>query len=195
MVVADEILEPSPINWRRLLASEIRGALKRSGQYDYTYARPNRRQVPGVVLPTLRSPHVEAAVVIDTSGSMTTEDLKAALSDTKALLNQAGSYQCKFVACDALATRAVAITDVKQAARRLKGGGGTDMRIGIDAAIKPHRGTKPNIVVVMTDGYTPWHETSPDRSVTVIAVVPTGLPDRFTPPSWMRTVLRDRRAD
>jgi hypothetical protein len=51
---------------------------------------------------------------------------------------------------------------------RLLGGGGTDMRIGIAAAESSH--PCPDIVVVLTDGYTPWPDR-PTRARLVVAII------------------------
>jgi Putative metallopeptidase domain len=69
---AQEILSPK-VDWRTLLAAELRRAVAEvAGAVDYSYRRPSRRSaVSGpVVLPALRRPVPEVAVVCDTSGSM-----------------------------------------------------------------------------------------------------------------------------
>jgi predicted metal-dependent peptidase len=70
------------------------------------------------------------------------------------------------LACDATVgatMRVRRVTDV-----RLVGGGGTDMRVGIAAAESAH--PRPDIVVVLTDGYTPWPER-PTRARLVVAII------------------------
>jgi predicted metal-dependent peptidase len=70
---------------------------------------------------------------------------------------------------------------------KLVGGGGTDMRVGIDAALKLR--PRPHVIIVLTDGYTPW-PSSPPRDVKVIA----GIIDNpnADAPSWITTVpIRD----
>jgi predicted metal-dependent peptidase len=65
---------------------------------------------------------------------------------------------------------------------RLEGGGGTDMGVGLAAT---ERMTPcPEIVIVITDGYTPWPERPPRGMRTI--VVKTDA--RGTSPSWARTV-------
>src|SRR4051794_27554041 len=62
---AESVL-PSRVDWRRVLAAEVRSALAAvSGQVDYSYRRPSRRACasPGVVLPTLHRPVPEVAIV------------------------------------------------------------------------------------------------------------------------------------
>jgi len=158
---ADGVLEPQ-VDWRRLLAGAVREAVAwASGAADYTYARPSRRGrvLPRVVLPSLRKPIPRAAVVIDTSASMGEPQLAAALGEVAGVLRSVGlgGNRVNVIACDAavhVARRAATVADVE-----LRGGGGTDMRVGIARALEgPH---PPQVVVVLTDGETPWPAEAP----------------------------------
>ena len=87
---------------------------------------------------------------------------------------------------DAKAYAAKKFTGAKGMAS-VSGRGGTDMRVGITAALEAT--PKPTVVVVMTDGDTPW----PDQAtrIPVIAVIIGTNPSRqgAQVPSWIRTVL------
>ena len=100
---AQDVITPK-VNWRALLAAELRRALAEvSGAVDYSYRRPSRRAaVAGnVVLPALRRPVPEVAVVCDTSASMTDDLLAAALAEVDGLLRSLGmSRQVRVLACD-----------------------------------------------------------------------------------------------
>ena len=50
---------------------------------------------------------------------------------------------------------------------QLSGGGGTDMRVGISAALEHGA----NIIIVMTDGYTPWPEAAPRGTKVICCLV------------------------
>ena len=85
---AELTVQPA-VDWRRVLAAELRRAVAdTAGAVDYSYRRPSRRApVAGqVVLPALRRPVPEVAVVCDTSGSMTEDLLAAALAEVEGLL-------------------------------------------------------------------------------------------------------------
>ena len=100
---AEEILNPK-INWRKVLAAELRRAVAEvSGAVDYSYRRPSRRAaVTGnVVLPALRRPVPEVAVVCDTSGSMTEDLLAMVLAEVEGLMRALGlARQVRVLACD-----------------------------------------------------------------------------------------------
>jgi predicted metal-dependent peptidase len=71
------------------------------------------------------------------------------------------------------------------AAARLVGGGGTDMGAGIADALRGR--PRPDIVVVLTDGYTPWPEAAPPARV-VVCLVGTRPAERSSVPSWAHVV-------
>jgi predicted metal-dependent peptidase len=173
------------VNWRTLLAAELRRAVAdRAGAADYSYRRPSRRAaaVGNVVLPALRHPVPDVAVVCDTSGSMTDELLAMTLAEVEGLLRSLGVIrQLRVLACDAAAGPAQRVTSARQV--ELTGGGGTDMGAGIAAAVALR--PRPAITVVLTDGYTPWPAQPPKGTRVLIALLGDRAPEA---PFWARAV-------
>lgn len=186
---ADTHLAPK-IDWRRELAARVRTALADvSGAADYRYARPSRRSAacPGLILPSLRRPVPEVAVVVDTSGSMGNALLARCLAEVQGILRAAGARDgVPVLAVDAAVH---ATTRVHRAAQvRLAGGGGTDMGVGIDAArrLRP----QPTVVIVLTDGYTPWPATPPVGIRVVVGLLGGGVT-----PAWAKAVRVDTEGE
>ncbi|MDX6326069.1 MAG: hypothetical protein QOK15_2423 [Nocardioidaceae bacterium] len=188
---AESVL-PSRVDWRRVLAAEIRHAVAAvAGSVDYSYRRPSRRQAAAfpAVLPTLHRPVPHVAVVCDTSGSMHDELLARALAEVEGILTRAGlrSGGLRVLAVDTdvhAVSRASRARDVV-----LAGGGGTDMGRGIDAALALR--PRPSVVIVLTDGFTPWPLDPPRGVRVVVGVLVDGedlVPDL---PAWSRPVVID----
>jgi hypothetical protein len=191
---AESVL-PTRVDWRRVLAAEVRRAVALvAGRVDYTYRKPSRRAATAfpVVLPSLVRPVPEVAVVCDTSGSMVDELLGRALTEVEGILTRAGlpSGSVRVLAVD------TCVHAVRRASRasqvELVGGGGTDMGAGIASAaqLRP----RPGVVVVLTDGYTPWPERPP-RGVTVIVGLLQQEGMHQPPvPAWARCIMIDEAA-
>jgi len=181
---AEELLTPK-VDWRRLLAALLRRSVAQvSGAVDYSYRRPSRRSTVagGVVLPALRRPVPEVAVVCDTSGSMSDELLAMALTEVDGLLKSLGlARQLRVLACDTAVEAAQRITSTRQVT--LTGGGGTDMGAGIAAAaaLRP----RPAVCVVLTDGVTPWPDLPPKGMRIIVALLGDEPPQ---PPAWAAVV-------
>jgi predicted metal-dependent peptidase len=187
---AESVL-PSRIDWRRVLAGEVRSAVAAvSGKVDYTYRRPSRRAHLNrdVVLPTLRHPIPDVAIVCDTSGSMHHRLLARALSEIEAVLTRVGLRQTQ-VRVLAVDTAVHTVRRVSRAAEvQLAGGGGTEMGSGIEAAaaLRP----RPTVVIVLTDGYTPWPDRPPPGVRVIVGLLTEGFrPRGWLPPDWARTVV------
>ncbi|MBR7839269.1 hypothetical protein KDL01_38770 [Actinospica durhamensis] len=188
-------MEPTQ-DWRAVLAGALRGVLATTrGAGDYTYRRPSRRTASlggSIVLPSLRRPLPRLAVVIDTSGSVSDTDLGDALGEVAGICRSVGLHGDKVsvYSCDA------AVHTVEQICRAqeisLVGGGGTDLRKGIARAASAHPG--PDVVVVLTDGMTPWPAASPGcRVIAGIFGSVSRYSERYEaarpmPPSWIETV-------
>jgi predicted metal-dependent peptidase len=171
---ADEVLEPS-VSWQRILAAAVRrGIADVAGRVDFTYRRPSRRAsvVPDVVLPSLRQPLPQVAMVLDTSGSMSDSMLGQALAEVTGVLRAlgVGRRQLKLLCCDAQAYEVQRVRNIGDVA--LVGGGGTDMGAGLGAALalKP----RPDLVIVLTDGFTPWPPAPPAGPRVIVGLMDLG---------------------
>ncbi|MEU9390665.1 VWA-like domain-containing protein [Streptomyces sp. NPDC048324] len=193
---AEEAFHP-PQPWRELLGAAVRSAATAPGAgEDYSYGRPARRSagLSGVVLPSLRRRPPRVCVVIDTSGSVSDAELGSALLEVAAISRAVGGRRdlVTVVPCDAAAR--VAHPLCRAEGIPLLGGGGTDLRTGFAKALRTRPG--PDVVVVLTDGQTPWPEERP-ACRTVVGLFPRPddswdeedpeyVPD--TPPDWARVV-------
>lgn len=182
---AEDNLKPK-INWRRELATAIRHAVADiAGAVDYSYRKPSRRQGQigngKVVLPSLRRPIPSVAVVVDTSGSMSDQMLSQALAEVSGILKGMGHREgVHVIACDAQVHTCRKVFSPRQI--QLAGGGGTDMGEGIHAAMKLR--PQPQVVVVITDGFTPYPETPPKGTRVIIALTDA----QGDSPPWAKTV-------
>jgi predicted metal-dependent peptidase len=195
---AQELLEPT-IDWRKALAGAFRTSLATVlGRRDYVYTRPSRRQSAmrignhEIILPSMRKPAPPAiAIIVDTSGSIGNDEITLFLSEVDGIVKANGISQgVTIIPCDAdigeiqkLRSRG-AITTLK-----LTGGGGTDMGVGIAAAGKLR--PTPKIVIVLTDGFTPW-PTSLPKGVETLIVCLTAEESLNTTPNWAKTILIDK---
>ena len=173
-------------DWRTLLRRAVKQTIYISGSGDqFSYRRPNRRkQNSNFIFPSMFRIRPKVAVVVDTSGSMSDAELNAALNEVDALLKELRSEVTVFSVDAEVHT----VQRVRHANHiHLQGGGGTDMMIGIRAASELKQ--KPNLIVVITDGYTDWDTQRPPKTPPVIAV----LTDRnsATPPAWIYSIRAD----
>ncbi|MFB7391863.1 VWA-like domain-containing protein [Streptomyces sp. NPDC059810] len=197
---AEEVFHP-PQPWRDLLGAAVRSAASASGAgEDYSYGRPSRRSagLPGAVLPSLRRRPPRVSVIVDTSGSVSDAELGGALLEVAAISRAVGGRRdlVTVMSCDAAARTVHPLCRAEGIP--LVGGGGTDLRTGFSRALRTV--PRPDVVVVLTDGQTPWPSERPACRTVVglfrrdgsrrgrswIENDPDYEPD--TPPDWARVV-------
>ncbi|MCB8818578.1 VWA-like domain-containing protein [Desulfosporosinus sp. SRJS8] len=181
---AEEKLHPK-VDWRKQLAAAVRFATADTmGATDYSYCRPSRRQGQvgngGVIFPSVCCPVPSVAVVADTSGSISDKMLAQTLAEISGIFKSLGQKEGIHV---------LAVDQTVEFCRRvfrpdqiqLAGGGGTDMRIGLETAsrLTPF----PQLGIVITDGHTSWPDRPP-RGMKVIAV----LFGDVTAPVWAKVI-------
>ncbi|MFD2470348.1 vWA domain-containing protein [Amycolatopsis silviterrae] len=190
---ADEAFHP-PQPWRELLGPALRSAMSGAGE-DYSYGRPARRSasLPGVVLPSLRRRPPNVCVIVDTSGSVSDAELGSAILEIAEIVRAVGGRRdlVSVLSCDAAAYATGQLCRAEGIP--LLGGGGTDLRTGFATALRAS--PRPDVIVALTDGYTPWPSARPPCR-TVVGLFPRESwvdennpqyrPE--TPPDWARVV-------
>lgn len=169
---AQKVLEPK-YDWRsklRNLSNAVLNPIR--GQLRTSFKFPSRRSGE-FIWPGKYNPNPKVLVIVDTSGSMGGL-LESCMAEVKGILRSIPSRNITFVSGDTTTSTKKKIRNVNQAT--LGGGGGTDM-----GAIIQENWEGNDLVIVITDGYTPWCEPIPKK---VIACV---LTDELVP-SWIDEV-------
>jgi predicted metal-dependent peptidase len=158
------------IPWSRELTAIVARSSREvaAGRSDWSWSRLSRRFStvlrPGAVVYRPR-----IAIIVDTSGSMA-NDGDEVLGIVRAIINRFG--QSEIIQCDA------AVTSRSKRSKEWRGGGGTDLRVAIAAAVRF------DLIVVVTDGQTPWPDVATVQSCIAILVGSAAA----DPPSWVKSL-------
>lgn len=197
---AAAILAPSVVPWQQILGPTLRkGVNARAGADEQTWAKHNRRkrhvQFAGgqVIFPGTQTPLPVVVVVRDTSGSMSASDLAVVSSEVEGIARKAGVRDENLLVMDVDA-HAYQVRRYSGAheLRDVHGRGGTDMRVGITAAA--NLTPRPGVIVVVTDGLTPWPAAPVNGVRTIACLVGEGAEAAKSqvPPFIRAVVARDR---
>jgi predicted metal-dependent peptidase len=145
--LVDFLLQPQ-LPWRMLLARYMT-ALARD---DYSYTRPSTRRGDPAIFPSLRSQQVDIVIALDTSGSISQEEMEEFITEIDAIK---GQMRARIIlhACDSELDKAGPWSFEPWEEFRLpddiSGGGGTDFRPIFDWAETLDR--TPELLIYFTD--------------------------------------------
>lgn len=159
----NDIINP-PTPWHVILLDYMQGMTRD----ETTWSRPNRRFISrGIYLPsTSYTPEMGTVVLgIDTSGSVSGEALSVAQGHMNRIAELCRPEELIVVYCDAKVQGEDRYTaeDLPMTFKSVRGGGGTDLRHlfhwvdQLDEA--------PDVMVVFTDGMTPFPDAAPEYPV------------------------------
>ncbi|ADC64695.1 Protein of unknown function DUF2201, metallopeptidase-related protein [Ferroglobus placidus DSM 10642] len=171
--LVEKALKPK-INWKALLRQHV----SKMVPHDYSFLKPSRKSPPNIILPGIvKGESIEGIVAVDTSGSISDEELSQFLSEIRWIARNYPSINITLVSCDA------AIHTEEQIRSRYeldkfkpKGGGGTDFRPVFELAAKK----RARLVIYFTDGYGSFPERKP-RFSTIWVVSEQGAPESHFP--------------
>ena len=139
------------VNWLQALRQKLRFGVSRRQPRETTWMQPNRRFLgASFVFPSTIGPESPKIVfAVDTSGSMSEQDLKQAIGELEDIRKKFGA-RVYFMDCDA-GVYASRWLMPHEKLPRLQGGGGTDFAPVFEHLISKR--IKPDYCVFFTDGY------------------------------------------
>ena len=169
--LVDQMLNPA-VPWQVLL----RDYMTRICKDDESWNRRNRRYAHAF-LPARHSERMGEIVIIgDTSGSISEEDLNRVAAEVNAIAEQVRPELIRVIWADTVVTREETFEPGEEIRLKPAGGGGTDMRVPLHHVEMNY---DPQVVVLVTDGYTPWPAVEPPYPLIVCCTtqepVPVGL--------------------
>lgn len=176
------------IDYGKLIRRKIQNAIEHvHGTGDYTFRRLPRRDVGldrRYSLPALQAPNPRVTVIIDTSGSVSDEELELFVTELGGVLRGVQRRDGIEVICaDAKVQSIKKITRV--ADLEIRGGGGTNMDIAIEEAAS--KKPRPQLVICFSDGETPWPKDP--VGVKTIAVLSREHSNWYECPKWIEKIV------
>jgi predicted metal-dependent peptidase len=125
----------------------------------------------------MKKPIPEVAVVIDTSGSIGSKELNAAVAEIKGILKTL-TKDIRLIICDAYIHSNTKVRSIPEVLSKITGGGGTDMRLAFDVLEK----NRPDFAIFITDCETPWPAAKASFKTIVVRV------GNGAAPAWTKVV-------
>lgn len=116
-------LKNPKFNWKQLIRKFITNTLP----FDYSFSRPNRK-IPGMILPGVVKETVDIVVHVDTSGSISQEELTEFMSEITGIATSHQNLNMTLIECDADIQQIVEVNSrniSKLKDMKIKGRGGT----------------------------------------------------------------------
>lgn len=182
---ANKVVKPSRTPWQKVLAQYCQRGVRIGGQVDYTFTRPSRRWRKDMIRPAMFATKPHVALVWDSSGSMGDEDHTTCSGETMKIMKLIGG--CRIISSDTEVHDSGFVSDPRKV--KIVGGGGTDMMVPINYCCKLK--DRPNLIVVLTDGDSPWDESPPSIPTVVVLTRET----HTQIPAWAKIIKAFKNDD
>lgn len=156
-----EELSYPKLDWKSML----RKFIIREIPFNYNYSRPSKRSIAcGIFMPSVVKESLEIGVAVDTSGSMSPDDLKMCVSEVLGIIKAYDNVKLTVLSCDAeVHTVSEVCCEDDVASLKLEGGGGTNFIPVFDWVADNKPGMK--LLVFFTDGYGEFPKDAPNMKV------------------------------
>ena len=165
-------LKNATLDWRTILNTFVQEEI-----CDYSFSPPDRRMEDSpFFLPDFNEKDEQVKDIlfmIDTSGSMSDEQITQCYSEIYGAISQfGGKLQGKLGFFDATVVEPVPFTDAEEfKVIRPVGGGGTSFHVIFEYVEKFMQEEPPVSIVILTDGFAPWPEEAAALGVPVLWII------------------------
>jgi predicted metal-dependent peptidase len=164
--LVNEVLDPK-VPWFHVL----RDYMTRTAQDDESWTRRNRR-FSGTFMPSRFSQKMGPVVIVGDSSGSCYDDMEAYLAETGSIATDLCPEHIRFVWCDTHVKGEQVFEEGDTVVLHPKGFGGTDMRVGL-THVEQYDSA---IVILFTDGYTPWPDVDPPYPLIVCCTTNAPVP-------------------
>lgn len=155
------------LSWEDLLRDYMQQAVRA----DSTWMRRNRR-FEKVYLPSQQTERMGPVIIIgDTSGSMYS-DYPRILGSVQGVVDECDPEKVTMIWADTVVAREEEIQRGDEIDLHPAGGGGTDMRVPLEYVAD----MEAEVVILITDGETPWPDDEPPYPLIVICTTEAAVP-------------------
>lgn len=169
--IVEELKNPT-LDWRTILNDFIQEEI-----CDYSFSPPDKRMEDcPFFLPDFNEKDEKVKDIlfmIDTSGSMSNEQITECYSEIYGAINQfGGKLQGKLGFFDAIVVEPIAFEDEEEfKIIRPKGGGGTSFHVIFDYVKEKMSHEPPVSIVILTDGYAPFPNEADALGIPVLWII------------------------
>jgi predicted metal-dependent peptidase len=163
----DGILNPV-VPWPELL----REYMTRVVMDDESWSHRTRR-FRDVFLPSRHGERMGEIIMIgDTSGSITSAELAKVAAEVSSIADTIQPEKIRLVWADDAVSSEQEFEPSEPIEIKPTGGGGTDMRVPLEYVTR----YEPEVVILVTDGLTPWPDVEPEYPLIVLCTTETAVP-------------------
>lgn len=213
--IAQQALAPSKTPWESILMSFITSGNSYTMGFNETSHNVINRRYPELILendsgeeetiiimPGFVDPMPRLADILDTSGSMDDDDIFTAMGEIDAIAKRLGlgPEDHTVTQVDTIIHETIPYVDASSIKERT-GFGGTSMDVGIEHLANLPIEKRPSVIVVCTDGVTPWpKEMVNNIPVVTLTIVGDGagygseryIKENWPVPAWIKSVYVTR---
>lgn len=166
----EDLLQPK-LDWKTLLRNFVLSCARN----HYRLIPPNKRHLwREMYLPSVHGESIEIAIAVDTSGSISDEELREFLSEIRGVCEQFESYTIHLFQCDAEVQDYQVIEPYSELPTKILGRGGTSFKpVFADIA---ERNLQISALIYFTDTYGSFPESEPLYPVLWVVVEDREVP-------------------
>lgn len=189
-------MTPAKVDWRERFRKIVSlSKVSKSFQtVEKSYSKVNKRASafnPEIIMPGLISYDPQIIMALDTSGSMSSKEIRNAVNEVDGIISNNLGKGCFRIFCvDSDVKKIQIVYNIKEL--NLSGMGGTDMTPAFKLVKNMKGVSKPDLFILATDGFVPWNNCKnvmPDCNIVLLITDSSGMKQI---PQWLIQIIGEK---